>query len=298
MRAVPFRQSMLTMYPRRGPLLTARLRRGLKKTFVIGLTLIITVLVLFPIFWMVLGSVRPVEEVLAYPPKWIPEQFTLRFYERLIKEPQYMRWLANSYIVSAGTIVLSLTLGSLAAYGFSRYRVPGGKALLLWMLALRMMPGVSLILPYFRIATKLGLYDTTLVLILSFSSFVLPMTTWLLKGYMDSVPPELEEAAMVDGATRLGAIRRVLLPLIGPGLVATGTMGFLAAWNEYFFAVVLTSTLRAQTVTVGMGRFFSEYGRDWNGMMSFTTFASIPLMFIFIFVQKWVVQGMTAGAVK
>lgn len=273
-------------------------RKKLLDVFVVVITLLITVQVLFPIFWIVLGSVRPVAEVLAYPPKWIPQEFTLRYYKELLATPKYTHWLSNSYFVSAGTVALSLFLGVLAAYGFSRYKVPGGKALLLWMLALRMMPGVSLILPYFKIAVKLGLYDTKLGLILAYTSFLLPMTTWLLKGYMDSIPIDLEEAAMVDGASRLGAIRRIMLPLVTPGLVATGTMGFLAAWNEYFFAVVLTSSLKAQTVTVGMGKFFSEYGRDWNGMMSFTTFASIPLMLIFVLVQKWVVQGMTAGAVK
>jgi multiple sugar transport system permease protein len=273
-------------------------RRALVDFVIVLTTLLLTLAVLFPIVWMVLGSVRPVAEILAYPPKWLPQDFTLKFYQLILSTPKYTQWLANSYIVSFGTVGLSLILGTLAAYGFSRYKVPGGRALLLWMLALRMMPGVSLVLPYFKIALVFHLYDTRLALILAYSSFVLPMMTWLLKGYMDSIPIDLEEAARVDGASRLGAIRKILLPLVAPGLVATGTMGFLGAWNEYFMAVVLTSTLNAQTVTVGMGRFFTEYGRDWNGIMSLTTFASVPLMFIFIFLQRWVVQGMTAGAVK
>jgi multiple sugar transport system permease protein len=161
-----------------------------------------------------------------------------------------------------------------------------------------MMPSVALILPYFKISTAVGLYDSKFGLVLAYSSFVLPMTIWLLKGYMDSIPVELEEAAMVDGATRLGAMTRILLPLILPGLVATGTMGFLAAWNEFLFAVVLTTSASATPLTVGIGRFFGEYGRDWNGLMALTTFASLPLMFVFILLQRWVVQGMTAGAVK
>lgn len=115
---------------------------------------------------------------------------------------------------------------------------------------------------------------------------------------MDSIPFDLEEAALVDGATRLGALRRILLPLIAPGLVATGTMGFLSAWNEFFFAVVLTTSIKAQTFTVGIGRFFGQYNRDWNGIMALTTFASLPILLGFVLVQRWVVQGMTAGAVK
>jgi len=262
------------------------------------LTALGAVVVLFPIFWMVLASVRPVAEVLAYPPKWIPEQFTLDYYRQLFDSSEYVQYLKNSYIIAAGTTLLSLLLASLAAYGFSRYKVPGGRAILLAMLALYMMPGVSLVLPYFRISMGLHLYDTRLGLILAYSSFVLPMATWLLKGYMDSIPFDLEEAALVDGATRLGAFRRILLPLIAPGLVATGTMGFLGAWNEFFFAVVLTTSIRAQTLTVGIGRFFGQYNRDWNGIMALTTFASLPILLGFVLVQRWVVQGMTAGAVK
>ncbi len=273
-------------------------RRLVTDAVVILLTITGAVLVLFPIFWMVLASVRPVAEVLAYPPKWIPQQFTLKYYQQLFQSGEYLQYLKNSYIVAVGTTLLSLVLALLAAYGFSRYKVPGGRAILLAMLALYMMPGVSLVLPYFRLANALHLYDTRLGLILAYSSFVLPMATWLLKGYMDSIPIELEEAALVDGATRFGALRRILLPLIAPGLVATGTMGFLGAWNEFFFAVVLTTSLKAQTLTVGIGRFFGQYNRDWNGIMALTTFASIPLLVGFVLIQRWVVQGMTAGAVK
>jgi multiple sugar transport system permease protein len=273
-------------------------RKHLKDAAVILLTLAGTLIVLFPIFWMVLASVRPVMEVLAYPPQWIPQKFTLEYYQELFKTNEYVQYLKNSYIVAIGTTLWSLLLASLAAYGFSRYKVPGGRAILLAMLALYMMPGVSLVLPYFRISMTLHLYDTRLGLILAYSSFVLPMATWLLKGYMDSIPFDLEEAAMVDGATRMGALRRILLPLIAPGLIATGTMGFLGAWNEFFFAVVLTTSIRAQTLTVGIGRFFGQYNRDWNGIMALTTFASIPILLGFVLIQRWVVQGMTAGAVK
>ena len=273
-------------------------RYGTVDGLVMALALFATALAVFPIFWMVLASVRPVAEVLAYPPKWIPQDFTLRYFADLFRTTEYLQYLKNSYVVAIGTTFLSLLLGSLAAYGFSRYKVPGGRAILLGMLALYMMPGVSLVLPYFKITLALKLYDTRLGLILAYTSYVLPMATWLLKGYMDSIPPELEEAALVDGATQLGAFRRILLPLVIPGLIATGTMGFLGAWNEFFFAIVLTNSMKAQTLTVGIGRFFGQYNRDWNGVMALTTFASLPLLVVFVFVQRWVVQGMTAGAVK
>jgi multiple sugar transport system permease protein len=273
-------------------------RQQLVNSLVFLVTALGAVLVLFPIFWMVLASVRPVAEVLAYPPQWVPKQFTLEYYRQLFESSESLQYLKNSYIIATGTTLWSLLLASLAAYGFSRYKVPGGRAILLAMLALYMMPGVSLVLPYFRISMSLHLYDTRLGLILAYSSFVLPMATWLLKGYMDSIPFDLEEAALVDGATRLGALRRILFPLVAPGLVATGTMGFLSAWNEFFFAVVLTSSIKAQTLTVGIGRFFGQYNRDWNGIMALTTFASLPILLGFVLIQRWVVQGMTAGAVK
>jgi multiple sugar transport system permease protein len=170
--------------------------------------------------------------------------------------------------------------------------------LLIGILALLMLPRVTVIVPYFQMAHAWGVYDRLLGMMLVNIAFLLPMATWLLKGYMDSVPVELEEAAMVDGCTRAGALRRILLPLAVPGLVGVGTFVFIGAWNEYLLAVVLTDTPSAQTLTVGMAAFFGEYVRDWNSIMALSTLTSLPLMLIFVFFQRWVVQGMTSGAVK
>ncbi len=209
-----------------------------------------------------------------------------------------MSFFRNGYIIAGLTTVLCVTLGSLAAYGFSRFRIRGGRFILLAILALQMLPGVALIIPYFNMAQSLHLYNTYTALVLADSSFILPITIWLLKGYLDSIPVDLEEAAMVDGCTRPKALYRVVLPLALPGLIATGTMAFLGAWNEFLFAIVMSSGPNVAPLTVGIAEFFGQFGRDWSRIMALNTLGSLPLMVIFIFLQRWVVQGMTSGAVK
>jgi ABC-type glycerol-3-phosphate transport system permease component len=144
----------------------------------------------------------------------------------------------------------------------------------------------------------LGIHNTRLVLILADTAFALPISLWILKSYLDSIPVDLEEAAMVDGCTRLHALLRVVLPLALPGLIGTGTFAFLWAWNEFMFAVVLTSGPDAAPLTIAISLFFTQYGRDWSSIMALNVIATLPLMLLFVFLQRWVVQGMTAGAVK
>jgi multiple sugar transport system permease protein len=255
-------------------------------------------LVVVPVVWMFSASVRPIRELLVYPPRLIPETVTLDYFARILHNAKYQRFFVNSILLSLFCLAVTLVLASLAGYGFSRFRMRGGRAMLIGILALLMLPRVTVIVPYFRMAHTWGVYDRLLGLMLVNVAFLLPMATWLLKGYMDSVPVELEEAAMVDGCTRTGALRRVLLPLALPGLVGVGTFVFIGAWNEYLLAVVLTDTPSAQTLTVGLAAFFGEYVRDWNSIMALSTLTSVPLMLVFVFFQRWVVQGMTSGAVK
>jgi multiple sugar transport system permease protein len=275
-----------------------RLRYALGQTAVVGLTLVATAAILLPVVWMVSAAVRPIRELLTYPPRLIPETVTAAYFVRILGQPKYQRFFLNSVVLSLVSLVVTLVLGALAGYGFSRFRMRGGKAMLIGILALLMLPRVTVIVPYFRMAHAWGLYDRLAGLIVVNVTFLLPMATWLLKGYLDSVPVELEEAAMVDGCTRLRALLAVILPLAVPGLVGVGTFAFIGAWNEYLLAVVLTDTPTAQTLTVGLAAFFGEYVRDWNSIMALSTLTSVPLMLIFVFFQRWVVQGMTSGAVK
>jgi multiple sugar transport system permease protein len=262
------------------------------------ITLCAVFVIAFPILWMVFASIRPVEETLTIPPVWLPKDITFTYYEDLLGDARQVQFLKNGYIISLLTAGLCLGLGSLAAYGFSRFRIKGGRYILLGILALQMLPKVALIIPYYDLAISLRLYNSYTALVIADSSFALPITTWLLKGYLDSIPVDLEEAAMVDGCTRLRALYRVVLPLALPGLIATGTMAFLWAWNELLFAVVLRSGPDVAPLTIGIAEFFTQFGRDWARIMALNTIGVLPLMVVFILLQKWVVQGMTSGAVK
>ena len=194
------------------------------------------------------------------------------------QQPHVPAYFTNSIELSFGALILSLFFGSLAAYGFSRFRLPGGQVMLMAILSLLMLPRVVLIIPYFRLAHVVGLYDTVPGLIVANTAFLLPLSTWLIKAYLDSIPHELDEAAMIDGCTRLQTLWKVVAPLAVPGVVGVAAFIFIGAWNEYLLAVVLTETTHSQTLTVGMSSFFGEYVRDWNGIMALTTMSSLPLV--------------------
>jgi multiple sugar transport system permease protein len=278
--------------------LSYRTRSISKQVLIVGLTLIGAIIVLIPVIWMINAAFRPIKELLVYPPMLIPREVTLKYFARIISDPQYQRYFINSLILSISTLLLSIGLGLPAAYGFSRSRVPGGGIMLFGIMALLMLPPVTLIIPYFRLAKTLGIFDTLGALILVNVTFILPIVIWLLKGYLDSIPIDLEEAALIDGCSRFQALQKILLPLIVPAIVGIGTFIFIQAWNEYLFALILTDTPSSQVITIGLSLFFGQRVRDWNSIMALSTLSSLPLLFIFIFFQRWVVQGMTSGAVK
>jgi multiple sugar transport system permease protein len=256
------------------------------------------VLVLFPIVWMVFASMRPTLETLSDPPVWIPRDVTFAAYAQLLADPTQLRYFFNTYLIAFATAALSVLLGSLCAYGFSRFRIAGARYVLLGLLGLQLLPNVALVLPFFNMSQALGIHNTYLALIIADTSFALPIAAWLLKGFFDSIPIALEDAAMLDGCTRLQCLRYVVLPLALPGLIGTAVFAFLWAWNEFLFAVILTAGPQAAPLTIRMSQFFSQYGRDWNGIMALNVLASIPLLVAFVWLQRWVVEGMTAGAVR
>jgi ABC-type glycerol-3-phosphate transport system permease component len=263
-----------------------------------GLTLLSIVIVTFPIAWMLFAAIRPTQETLSIPPVWFPQHVTLTAFVYLLSDALLLRYIANTYVIATLTAALSIALGSLSAYGFSRFRMRGARLMLLTILALQMLPPVSLIIPFFDMAQNLDIHNTYAALVLADTAFALPISVWMLKSYFDSIPIEIEEAAMVDGCTRLAVLRRIVLPLAIPGIVGVGAFAFLLAWNEFLFAVVLTTGPNVAPLTIAISQFFTQYGRDWNSIMALNVAASVPLVVIFIFLQRWVVQGMTAGAVK
>jgi len=273
-------------------------RRRLAHAAAYGLLGLATLVTLFPVAWMLTVSVRPNVEVMKIPPQWIPSVLTLEAYGRVLGNPRYLRTFVNSYVVSLAVTVFSLAVGALAAYALARFRFRGQKSVLMFLIITQMFPLVLLCIPYFQVMVRLGLFDTLVALVLVYTTFTLPFCILMLRAYFAEVPKEIEEAAMVDGCSRLGALGRILLPVSVPALVGSGLYTFLLAWNEFLFAVVLIESWENRVITMAIYSLLAEFVTEWSMMMAFSLLASTPLVVAFIFLQRFVVRGMTMGAVK
>jgi ABC-type glycerol-3-phosphate transport system permease component len=274
---------------RRPPLATAAL------TLVLFVAAAVTV---FPFYWMLNTSLKPPHEVFLSPPAFASENWTLAAYDTLLRVRPFGRYFLNSLIVSAGSTLLSVVLASLAAYGFTRFHIRGAGALIVFLLFTKMLPETLLIIPYFRLMSELGLLNTHVALILAYSSFALPFSVWMLIGFFRSIPREIDEAAIVDGASRLAAFFRVILPLARPGLVAVALFTFLISWNAYVWALVLTTDPGMFVLSVGIANMVGEYRVQWNELMAAAMIAAAPVMVLYALLERHLVSAITAGAVK
>lgn len=261
-----------------------------------GLLMLAIVIVFFPLAWMATVSVRPNIEVMKMPPDWIPAVFTLEAYAKIFSSPRYLVVFANTMLVSLLVTALSLVLGAMAAYALARFKFAGQRAVLMFLITTQMFPLVLLCIPYFRIFITLGLYDTRTSLVIVYLTFTLPFCILMLRSYFLNIPRDIEEAAMVDGCSRLGAIFRTLIPMSYPAFIGAGLYTFLLAWNEFLFAVVLIESWENRVLTMAIYSLMAEFVTEWNMMMAFSVLASLPLVIAFVFLQKFMVQGMTAGA--
>jgi multiple sugar transport system permease protein len=275
-----------------------RARRRATHAAIYSALVVASAIMMFPVAWMLTVSVRPNVEVMKIPPQWIPTVFTLAPYGKVLGSSRYLRTFANSYFIALVVTAVSLFVGALAAYALARFRFLGQRSVIMFLIITQMFPLVLLCIPYFRIVVRLGLYDTLTSLILVYTTFTLPFCILMLRSYFVQIPKEMEEAAMVDGCNRLGAIVRTLVPLSIPALVGAGLYTFLLAWNEFLFAVVLIESWEKRVITVAIYSLLAEFVTEWNMMMAFSVLASAPLVVAFIFLQRYVVQGMTAGAIK
>ena len=272
--------------------------RSLKSVLTYLLLAIATVFSIFPIFWMVSVSLRPNVDIFRIPPAWIPRHFTGEAYEQILATAQYVRTFANSYFTAFMVTCVSLGFATLGGYAFSRFDFRGNRVIQLLIIATQMIPPVSLVIPYFIMIVGLKLYNTYLGLIVTYTAFVLPFSTLMLTSYFNTIPQDLEEAAMVDGCTRMGSLVRVVLPLMLPGLAATGVYAFLLAYNEFLFAVTLTQSPNMRLVPVAIAMLVGEHAYQWNVMMALSALASVPVLAMFLFLQRYLVSGLTVGAVK
>lgn len=262
--------------------------------------LIFTVL---PMAWMVLTSVKSQFAALQYPPQWWPAEPTLYNYWRLLNPTdnigqEFLRYFWNSLYVSVATTILGVAVAVPAAYAFSRFRFPGRTFLFFAVLLRNMFPAVVFLVPLFLLMRWLGLVNTHGSLILTYLTFGLPLSIWLLKGFFDNIPIQLEQAARIDGATRFQAFLLIVMPLSSPGIIATSIFSFIGAWNEYVYAYTFLSKQDSMTLPVGIQRFFTEFATDWPGLMAATFLMSVPVVVMFLILQKYFVRALTEGAVK
>lgn len=262
-----------------------------------GLAMLV-VWVSVPFTWMILTSIKPAEEVYRVPLEYFPRGPRLDNYSEILAISSFPRQFMNSAIVSVCTAVFSVVLASLAGYGLSRFRFSGARLMETFILMTQMFPGVLLVIPYFVIISKVGLFNTYPAMIIAYTSFALPFSTWMLKGFFESVPRELDEAAMVDGCSRFRAFTSVIVPVSLPGIVATIIFSFILAWNEFLFALVLTSSESMYPVTVGIASFIGQWRIAYETMMAASVIATVPTIALYMCLEKHLVQGLTAGAVK
>lgn len=266
----------------------------------------LTFLMLFtvlPMAWMILTSVKSQFAAMQYPPQWWPSEPTLNNYFKLLDPTnrigrEFLRYFWNSFYVSLLTTILGVIVAVPAAYAFSRFRFPGRTFLFFSVLVRNMFPAVVFLMPLFLLMRWMGLVNTHGSLILTYLTFGLPLSIWLLKGFYDNIPIQLEQAARIDGATRFQAFILIVMPLSSPGIIATSIFSFIGAWNEYVYAYTFLSRDDQMTLPVGIQRFFTEFATDWPGLMSATFMMSVPVVVLFLVLQKYFVRALTEGAVK
>ena len=250
-----------------------------------------------PFVWMVVTSLKPDAEIFSRTPVVWPSHLLFSRYGEVLRSG-FGRALANSALVATSTTVAGLAVAALAAYALARFRMPLRRWLILLVLSVQMFPAVVLVIPLFVVMRRLGLLDTHAGLVLAYLSFTCPLAIWILKGFVQGIPPELEEAAMIDGATRVGAMRRVVLPLLAPGLAATAIFSFIAAWNEFLFALTFVKDEAMRTLPVALQSFVGQASTDWGLIMAASVFYTAPVVVFFLALHKRLVEGMVAGALR
>lgn len=256
------------------------------------------VLVLLPLAWILSTSLKPSAEIFAKPPRWIPKEPTILNYVMVLTESNIPTAFLNSLITGSIAALVSLLLGGSAGYAFARFHFRGNKTLSLFMLISQMLPLTVLMIPMYYMENRMGLIDTHMGLALAHLVICMPLVTWMARGYFKNIPREIEEASMVDGCTTLQTIWYIILPLLKPALVATGIYAFVSSWNEFALANVLTRSMASRTVPVTLNEFSSFFKVDWGQTMAAAAMITLPIIALFMLIQKQFVAGLASGAVK
>ena len=271
-----------------------RLQLGLSYG-VLGLLL---VMVLFPFYWMTITSLKSEDQMRSLVSMFWPSPVVFENYDQLLRKTDFTKWFANSVIVAVSSTLLATAVGTIGAYALARLRFRGRAFMSSATLITYLVPPSILFIPLYAQIRALGLSDSLAGLIAAYPSFTVPFVTWLLMGYFESIPVELEESAMIDGATRFGAFRRIILPLAAPGVLAAALYAFTQAWNEFLYALVFITDVKQRTLPVGLSGFITGDVYGWGYLMAGAVLTTVPVIVVYIYLQKYMVEGLTAGSVK
>ena len=261
--------------------------------------IVVFAVMVFPVFWMVSTAFKPDDQINGTTPAWFSEHPTLRHFADAIHKPFFWVDVKNSLIVVFVTVGIAMVLAFLAAVALAKYRFTGRKLFIVLVIGVQMLPGAGLIIPLYVVLARYHQVNTLTGVIVTYLTAALPFSVWTLRGFILGIPKDLEEAAMVDGSTRLGAFVKILLPLVAPGLVATSIFAFITSWNEYILARILLNDGSKQTITVWLSYFLgTSRNTDWGALMAASTLTAIPVVIFFLLVQRRIVFGLTAGAVR
>jgi multiple sugar transport system permease protein len=263
-----------------------------------AVVIVVIIFAIGPLGWTFLTSLKPEEDIITTNMQYIPQRITFDNYGNLLSRSNFPALIGNSLVTTVLTLIICTTLGTLASYSLSRYRFRGRSALLMFYLVIRMFPVVLMIVPLFIVLRNLRLLDTQLGLALAYSTFLLPLCIWMMKGFFDAVPPDLEDAARVDGCSRIEALTLIVLPLVRSGLVATAIFIAIGAWNEYLFALMLTTSQNSRTWPVGLQLMIGEFQLPWGTFSAGGIISIVPVIIFFAFIQQSIIRGITAGAIK
>jgi multiple sugar transport system permease protein len=273
-------------------------RPGLSRPAIFFGCAVLVFVCLFPFVWMGLSSIKLINELYTIPPRWWPDHPTLGNYRKVLFESRIPRYFLNSVVISVGSTGLALILAVFAANGFARFRFKGRSLWQACILVGQLLPTAAIIVPLFITLRMLGLVNTYWGLILVYMIITLPLSVWMLTSYFKAIPLELEEAAIIDGASRVGILFRITLPLSLPGIVAVLVYAFITTWNEFIFALCFATDSSVKTLPIGLAEFSTEFNTDWGAVMAASTVMTVPIALLFLVFQKLFVGGLTAGATK
>jgi ABC-type glycerol-3-phosphate transport system permease component len=275
-----------------------RPKQLLEHGLVYGILILTCAFSVFPILWALGTSLKASADIVSYPPNWIPNPVSLQHYALVLGGSNMPRYFLNSLLVAAATILLTLAAACHGGYAAARYEFPAKNFLLFLILATVMIPGIAVLVPLYMIMSQVGLHDTYWSLILIYSAWQVPTVLWLMRGFFESIPRDLEEAALIDGCGPLQAFYRVIAPLTRPGLAASAVVVFVYVWNEFIIALTMTASDEMRLVPVGLYYYISAWGVEWGKLMAAVSVALLPAVILFIALQRNFIQGLTSGSTK